>query len=177
MQVKVTGIPELRAKLAGIGERIKDLKPAYLRAATVVLTAAQMRIRSKGDGDWAPEATGKDGKGNPMGSLLNRTGRLMRSLTINADGNVFKEIPGGMRVGTNIRTDDDRYSIGEIQQYGTGPILPKKGKFLVFEVNGVKIFSKGTKGIPARPFLYIDDEDADRVKNVFSTYVMKGETE
>lgn len=172
MQVKVTGIPELRAKLAGIGERIKDLKPAYLRAATVVLTAAQMRIRSKGDGDWAPEAYP-----NPKGSLLNRTGRLMRSLTINADGNVFKEIPGGMRVGTNIRTDDDRYSIGEIQQYGTGPILPKKGKFLVFEVNGHKIFSKGTKGIPARPFLYIDDEDADRVKNVFSTYVMKGETE
>jgi len=172
MQVKVTGLPELRAKLSGIGERIKDLKPAYVRAATVVLTAAQMRIRSKGDGEWAPQAFP-----NAQGSLLNRTGRLMRSLTIDADGNVFKEIPGGMRVGTNIRTDDDRFSIGEIQQYGTGPIFPKKGKFLVFEVNGVKIFSKGTKGIPARPFLYIDDEDADRVKNVFSTYVMKGETE
>lgn len=89
---------------------------------------------------------------------------------------MFQDLGNGVRVGTNLMTPDGTYSIGRLMQYGTGPITPKNGKFLVFEVNGQKIFSKGTKGIPARPFLFIDDEDAQRVRDVFASHIVKGES-
>lgn len=176
MKLRLNGLSQLRNDLAGLANRLRDLGPAYLRAGTVVLASAQMRIRSKNDGQWPSQATGKDGSGNTQGTLLFRTGALMRSLTIGESGNMFQDLGNGVRVGTNLMTPDGTYSIGRLMQYGTGPITPKNGKFLVFEVNGQKIFSKGTKGIPARPFLFIDDEDAQRVRDVFASHIVKGES-
>ncbi len=164
----MSGLAALKARVQAIRAQTQDLAPAFLRASMVLLASAQYRIRSKNGGAWPPEAIP-----NSQGTLLNRTGALMRSLTIGAYGNLYTTIDGGVRVGTNLRTPDDSYSIGEIMQYGTGPIKPK-GKFLAFEINGHKIFSRGTKGIPPRRFLFVSDQDAEKAKNVFASYVMRG---
>lgn len=164
----MTGLGKLRADITALLDRTRNLGPAYLRAATVVLAAAQYRIRSKNGGTWQPEAIP-----NSQGTLLNRTGVLMRSLTVGGSGNIYRDTSNGVRVGTNLRTPDGQYSIGELMQYGTRPIKPT-GKFLVFEVNGQKIFSKGTKGIPARPFLFIDEKTATRTRDVFAAYILRG---
>src|SRR5579883_659798 len=148
--VRVSGSDKVRGALAALSERVKDLHPALLRASIVPLTAAQGRINAQGPG-WPPPAMDY-GKGE----LLHRDGALFRSFTVGDSANVQEDIPGGIRVGTNLRTPDGRFNIGMLMQYGTGPIKPKRGKFLVFEVNGQKIFSRGTKGIPARPTLYWD---------------------
>jgi hypothetical protein len=148
-----------------MGARLQNLEPAYLRGSVVVLTAAQGHIRADGPG-WPPTAE------TESGSSLYRTGALFRSLTIGEDGNVNQSIPGGIRVGSDLKTPEGDYSIARLMQYGTGPIKPKNAKLLVFEINGTKIFSKGTKGIPARRFLYWDQTTAQQVLGVFASYIM-----
>lgn len=169
MSFSIRGLDALRAWVAQIRNRLVELEPAFMRAAAVVLTAAQMRIRTKGNGTWAPQAFP-----NPQGTLLNRTGTLMRSLSVGGMGNILDDIPGGIRVGTGVKTPGGLYSIGYLMQEGVKPIRPVKGKFLVFTVGGQKIFSKGTKGIPARPFLYVSEDDANRVRSVFDAYILRG---
>lgn len=167
--IRLVGLQKIRDDIAGIRARITDLGPAYLRAAMVALAAAQYRIRDKNEGSWPPTLE------TSRGTSLNRTGALMRSLTIGGAGNLYTEIDGGIRVGTNLRTPDGGYSVGALMQYGTGPIRPTSGKFLVFELNGQKIFSKGTKGIPARPFLYIGEQDAVKIQAVFAEHIVGGD--
>lgn len=164
--IRVTGGEQARGKLAELGDRLKNLAPAFLRSSVVVLTAAQGHIRDQGPG-WPPEAIPND-----QGSLLYRTGALFRSLQLGGPENISEEIAGGMRVGTRLKTPDGQYSIGQLMQYGTGPIRPKHGSLLVFEINGVKIFSRGTKGIPPRRFLYWDSTTANQALGVFSSYIM-----
>lgn len=126
-----------------------------------------MRIRDKNKGTWPPQSVGPDGNTETKGTLLDRTGALMRSITATP-------INGGVQIGTNLRTPDGGYNIGRLMQYGTGPIEAKSGKLLCFEINGVKIFTKRTKGIPARPFLFLTSDDAQRVMGVFESYIMGG---
>jgi len=169
LSIRVAGADKIRGKLAAMGARLRDLGPAYLRSSVVVLTAAQGRIRADGPG-WPPTAE------TERGSPLYRSGALFRSLQVGGEGNVQEILANGIRVGSNLRTPDGQYNIARLQQYGTGPITPKNGKLLVFEINGHKVFSKGTKGVPPRPFLFISGDDAQRVAGVFSSYVMGGGT-
>lgn len=173
--MRLTGDRELRDRLASLAGRLRDMNPGLLRAGVAVLTDAQGRIRSKGDGSWAPTLE------TQRGTSLFRSGALFRSLTIGAPGNIEQEIPGGLRVGTDLRTPTGNYSIGVLMQGGTGvfgptgqPIKPR-GKFLVFNLNGSKIFARSVKGSPPRPFLYIDDAGAKKVQSILADYVWKGD--
>jgi len=174
ISVHVSGGVNARNRLAGFAARMGDMQRPFLRAGVVVLTAAQSRIRQDGPG-WAP--TFETARGSP----LQRTGALFRSLTINDPGNQAEDIPGGLRVGTNLRTPDGRFNIGQLMQYGTGifagrgPITPKNGKFFRFVVNGKVIFARSIKGSPPRPFLFIDEPTAQRVMGVFVNWVRGGE--
>jgi hypothetical protein len=155
-EIRVTGGPAARDKLAALSAKLANKPPWLLRAGIVVLTAAQGHIRDQDGGSWPPAAMDYG-----SGSLLYRTGALFRSLTIGAEGNVTQQIPDGIQVGTNLKTPDG-YSLGRLMQFGTGPIKPKNAKMLAFSVNGQMIFSRGTKGIPGRRFLYIDPSTAER---------------
>lgn len=95
-------------------------------------------------------------------------------MTVGDSANESEQIPGGIRVGTNLMTPGGGYNIGRLQQFGTGPIKPTNGKLLRFVVNGQQIFSRGTKGIPARPFLFWSPEDARKVAAIFASYMTKG---
>lgn len=163
--IQVTGFAKVRGAYAALGQRARNLSPALLRGGVVILTDAQQHIRDGGPG-WPPTVE------TSMGSALYRTGALFRSLQVGGEGNIDQEISGGIRVGTNLMTPDGRFSIGRLMQYGTGPIRPVHAKLLVFEVNGQKIFSRGTKGIPPRWFLYVNSQTAERVRGVFANYIM-----
>lgn len=161
----------VREQISGMRARLAYLGPAYLRAAVVVLAAAQMDIRNKvgpDGGSWAPTLE------TQQGSSLYRTGALMRSLTVGGDGNVFVDQATGVAIGTNLRTPDGQYSIGELMQYGRGPVKPKNGKMLRFQLNGQTIFSRGVGPAPPRPFLGFNDQIADRVRSVFLSYLING---
>lgn len=170
VNVRILGAQQVRDEIAGMANRMRNLRPAYLKAGTVVLTAAQQRINADGPG-WP--GTVETSHGSP----LQRTGALLRSLSIeNAT-----ELPNGIRVGTNLMTPDGRFNIGRMMQQGTGiygpsgsPITAKNGKALRFEVNGKIVYARSVKGSPPRPFLFIDSATAEKISGVFGQYVLRG---
>lgn len=171
--VKVTRRSGILAEMVA---RARNLPPAFKRGAILLLTDAQGKIRSKNDGTWKPTLE------STFGTALFRNGALFRSLTYGAAENLFADIPGGVRVGSNLRTPDGRFNIGRLMQEGTGIYGPrgrkieaKPGRRLAFRVNGGMIFARSVKGSPARPFMYIDEENAQRVGAIFLRYVTQGE--
>lgn len=72
---------------------------------------------------------------------LQDSGRLKQSFT-------YVVLAGGkaVKVGSNVR-------YAEYHETGTGPILPKSGKFLAIPTANGVVFVKGTAGIPKRKML------------------------
>lgn len=165
-----------RANITGVIERAKNLAPGFKRAAMVFLSVVQQRIRTKNDGTWP------SGVEQLRGTLLFRTGALMRSLTLGGEGNQYEEITEGVRIGTNLRTPDERFNIGKLMQFGTGiygasgsPIKPKKpGGALRFSLNGKKVYAKSVKGSPKRPFLFFDTPTSTKVGNALMGWILEG---
>jgi phage gpG-like protein len=173
MEFKITvkGLAETRTQATAYYNRLRDLNPPIQRSSVLVLASAQGRIETGGDGNWAPTLE------SSKGTSLNRNGALLRSLTRGGSGNLWQDIPHGLRVGTNLTTGDG-YNVGRLMQEGTGiygprgaPITPKNGKFLVFVINGQRIFARSVKGAPPRPFLFISDDDAKRSVGIFEQYI------
>lgn len=169
INVTISGAQQTRDSLAALAGRMRDLKPAYLRAGAVVLTDAQGRIDAQGPG-WTPAAMDYG-----AGTLLHRTGALYRSLTEGAEGNIEENLPNGIRVGTGLQTKSG-LNIGRLQQFGTGifgtrtraqPIKPTSKKALVFTGDGKSIIRRSVKGIPQRWFLYINQQTAQKAASVF----------
>jgi phage gpG-like protein len=162
--MQATGLAELRARIEAMKARSADMKPGLTRAAMVVLRAAKDHIKSgSGDqGSWKPNMTGTP--------LLFKSGRLINSLTIGVPENKLDVSGNSVEVGTNI-------PYGRWNQEGTGiygptgqPIFPTKKKALAF--NGIVV--KSIKGTPKRRFLYLDQQQAERIRAVFASYVLKG---
>lgn len=164
LNINITGAAATRDKLAALADRLRDLNPAYSRSALVVLTAAQGRIRADGPGWWPTVET-------EMGSPLQRTGALFRSLTMGDSSNLQQQLPNGIRVGTALKTPDGKYNIGVLMQYGRKAITAKPGKTLSFVVNGKRVFVKSVGAAPPRPFLFIDEKVAQQVAGVFAARI------
>lgn len=147
-------------------ERSQNYRPGLTRSALVVLKAARDRIVAGGPG-WVPNQSGTP--------LLWKTGRLINSLQLGNDGNATDYIgDDAVKVGT-------RVPYAKWLQDGTGiygptgqPITSKTGKALAFMIGGKKIVRRSVKGSPARPYLFIDDNVAHVVLNVWRTYIMEG---
>jgi hypothetical protein len=173
--VSISGLKELRARVAGMQLRMGNLEPAYMKSGMVALKAAKERIKSQGSGSWPPTAE------TQSGAPLFRTGRLINSLDMNSQGNVVRLDGDGITVGTNLKTKSG-LSIGRILQEGSGiygpsgaPITPKNSRFLSFVVNGKRVFAMSVKGTPKRRFLYIDEHVASVLKALFAKYIMRGD--
>ena len=165
MSIEIDGFSALQTKIDAISARTRDLKPPLLRAGIVALKAAQDRIDAGGPG-WAPNKSGTP--------LLHQTGRLLSSLTVGGQAAVNDLNETDIVVGTNVQ-------YAAYLQKGTGlfgptgtPITSKSGGPLVFTIGGRKIFARSTQGTPARPFLFIDEQIAERVRDIFATYILQG---
>lgn len=168
--LKVTGQNAMRDKIALVAANLRNLPPAFKRAGILMLADAQGKIRSKNRGTWP--ATAETG----FGTSLYRTGSLFRSLTLGDSENLLQQLPGGIRIGTNLKTPDERFNIGLLMQNGVGPIVARNG-YLKFKINGEWKTVKRTKGIPARPFLFFDQDgnNVSRVRAVFAAWILRGD--
>lgn len=114
----------------------------------LVSSTIQHFVEGKGpDGeDWKPsERSARDG-----GKPLSNTGRLRQSID-------YATAPDSVTVGTNVL-------YGRIHQVG-GEIRPKHKKAL--KVGG-RLVSKVT--MPARPYLYMDEEDKAEVAHIIALH-------
>ncbi len=99
MKMTMTGLPELRKRIAQLVTSLHDLHPAFLRAAVVVLDSAKRRIQSEDGGQWY---ISKAMAMNPRGTPLHRTGRLFNSFDLGGLNNDVIDITGGVSVGTSL---------------------------------------------------------------------------
>jgi phage gpG-like protein len=162
--MQVTGMAELRQRIEAMKARAADLKPGLTRAAMVVLRASKDAIKSGGGsrGQWAPNQTGTP--------LLFKSGRLINSLSIGASGNILALDASSVEVGTNV-------FYARYMQQGTGVfgpsgkrIFPTHAKALAWPGHVVRSIA----GSKPRPFLYIDDAQAAKIRDVFSHYILQG---
>jgi phage gpG-like protein len=169
--IQAVGMAELRARIEAMKARAADPKPGLLRAAMVVLRASKDAIKSGGGsrGPWAPNQTGTP--------LLFKSGRLINSLTIGGPENFMQLDSSSIEVGTSVKNYPRWLQEGTGIYGPTGKeIFPKNKKALAWggPVKEGGHVVRSIKGSPARPFLYIDDAQAVRIRAVFSDYILKG---
>ena len=175
------------AELPGVLDEVaretepKDLKPLLETMSVYLSATAKRRFHEGIDPDgaiWKPlamqRARPRDKVNrNPRSTgqkPLRDTGLLMASVTGGAGG--FVNIGDTwLEQGTNLE-------YAAFHQFGVGPIRPVTKKALFWP--GAAHPVKGTKGIPARPFLGINDRDADKLAlmtaDYFSGDAMPGES-
>lgn len=154
----IEGMAQLQADIAAMKARLAadGLRPALLKAGIVGLKAAAERIDAGGPG-WAPNRTGTP--------LLHKTGALLRSLTVGGAMNIDTIEGATITVGTNL-------NYAEYLQTGTSG--HGRGSPLMGLRQGPRRYRSG--GMPARPFLFIDEQVATKVREIFSSFVMQGKT-
>ena len=154
----IDGMEQLQADIAAMRARVdtsgQGMRPGLLRAGIVALKAASERIDAGGPG-WAPNRSGTP--------LLHKTGALLRSLTVNGPMNVDTVNGATITVGTNL-------NYAQYLQEGTS--AHGRGTPLMGLRQGPRRYRTG--GMPARPYLFIDEQVASKVREIFSSFVMQG---
>ena len=159
MKMTMTGLSELRKRIAQLVTSLHDLHPAFLRAAVVVLDSAKRRIQSEDGGQWY---ISKAMAMNPRGTPLHRTGRLFNSFDLGGLNNDVIDITGGVSVGTSL--EYAKYLQEGTKSYDRGsPLSTREGPR-----------QHAHTGMPARRFLYMDEKLAEGVKTVFVAHLFGG---
>lgn len=158
--MSLTGMAELKAKIATLKARMGDLSVPLNQAGLVVRDAAVNRIKSQGgDQTWIPNKRG--------GHTGIDTGTMWRSIQVEAQGS------SAVSVGTNVE-------YAKYFQFGTGvyaghqpwTITAKKGRPLQFTIGGTTYYRASVidPGQPARAFLVIGDKEKSGVVQVFQRW-------
>lgn len=89
---------------------------------------------------------------------VERDGKVLAAVdTGNLEGSISSDVEGDGRTGTMSFEVGPTAAYGPHVEYGTEPhvILPKNGQFLVFMVNGKKVFVRKVNhpGTPAQPYM------------------------
>jgi phage gpG-like protein len=157
LYLEVKGAKELEKKLKDMRERVRDLRPILEREATIILREAAARIRKGGDPPWTPTKAPSN-----VHAMLQRTGLLLNSLQ-NGLGTTRKyESATGILFGTVV-------PYAPFLQFGTS----KSRKFSSGASLG-RLKRKPSSGLPARPFLYVTDQDRSRLARKFREFVVSG---
>lgn len=145
------------AKLQAQAERLSNLTVPLTQSGVIVRDAAVMRIKDQGgDQNWPPNKRG--------GHTGIDTGRMMSSIQPSP------VTDNSISIGTNL-------NYARWFQEGTGiyaghspwTVKPKTKKALAFMVGGVQYVRRSVTipGEPKRPFLLIEDEQRNQIRDVF----------
>lgn len=178
MDIKATleGADVFRERIQLMDDAASDLDPALRMAGALALHAGQERIDAGGPG-WKPNLAGTP--------LLKRTWRLYSSLDIetSAQDVVTHEPDTIMQISGNTIEAGTSLKYARWLQEGTGiygpsgePIRPKRAKFLHFWIGDQEVFAKSVKGMPPRPFLFIDDPLEEKIGMAFEEHIMGDKT-
>lgn len=157
IRIEQTGeMDELVRRLNGLaGIRAGDITGAIAEGVRT-RTMEQFSEEKSPDGEaWKTSVRAR----TAGGKTLTKTGVLKNSIHARSDDT-------GMAVGTN----DIRAAT---HQFGdTRTIHPKKGEYLAFQVGGKWVRCRSVRiTIPARPFLGINEDDLEDVKDILTSAV------
>lgn len=102
--------------------------------------------------------------------LKQRTGAAKQAATqIGAKGNVLEIRPNGLTAGVSYQQMPYLRWIFE----GRGPIRAKKAKALRFDVNGKPVFVKSVGAAPARPVVFLTEEEMEQIGHRITVRLME----
>lgn len=158
MSYKVTGHRELDSSLKEAMKGLDDFKQPLKESGVHMYKSIDKNFQSQGrPNKWKKHHwLTKKLRG---GRILEDTGRLKQSVTSRGEGSKYELSDSKLVIGSNLKARNSNRLLADIQQNG----LPAG-------VN--KVFGKpGKNGIPARPFLMIQDEDTEMIERIFKDYV------
>lgn len=109
--VDVQGEKQLSAFIAGIGDKVKDLSPIWNDVDAILRKHVKTRFSTRGGGrePWPPLSpstlAAKKKAGYPA-TILVRTGKLKRALTLTGGEHIFSKARLSMTFGADIRYAD-----------------------------------------------------------------------
>jgi phage gpG-like protein len=159
MSYEIKGAEELRRTLDKAGKGLEDFKKPLERCGIIMYQSISQNFASGGRPSWAGHAP-LTTKLRGGGQILVDRGQLRSSVTSKGGaGSKYKLTKSQLTIGSNLKARGSGKLLAEIHQFGQGA--------------GVhKVFGKPSKrGMPARPFLMIQDEDIPKLEKVFEQYI------
>ena len=145
---------EVKALFQRLLEKMQDLTPAMKVIGQIIRTSVVKNFEAGGRPHrWKPSKRAMVEGGRTMVD----TGRLMKYITSRA----YRD---RAEVGTNV-------IYAAIHQFG-GDIEASRSKYLKFRIGGRWAQKKKVR-IPARPFLVVQDEDWQEIKEAILEYLME----
>jgi phage gpG-like protein len=159
MNYKIKGIRELDDTLRGIIRGVDDFKEPLKQAGVYMYQSIDKNFQAQGrPSKWKkhhPLTTKLRGGGR----ILEDTGRLKASITSRGSGSKYQLSNSKLVIGSNLKARGSSRTLLDIQQNG----IPAGAN---------KVFGrKGSGGIPARPVLMIQDEDTEKIEQIFADYI------
>jgi phage virion morphogenesis protein len=171
MQITITAKNEqVQQMLRQLSERMRNLTPAMKDIGEIVRASIGKNFAATGRPEKWPESQRVKKKG---GQTLSRTGRLRRSFTVKASRD-------RVSVGTNVIYAAIHQFGGTIRQGARSELFTrnryvrgeKKGQFKKGIKSGRGFTFRGSEaGMPARPFLMVQDEDWPEINNAVNRYL------
>ena len=169
---------EAKGYMRELVRRGSDLQPALKRCGIVMTRSFALNFKQEGrPSHWRPlSANTIAGRRKGSSRILQDTGMLrMSTISRTAPGNIYHLSRNMLKMGSNLK-----YAV--YHQFGTQPyiIRPRNAKVLRFTVAGTGrsrkriVFAKVVHhpGLPARPFVVIQDEDVKAMREIFRSYVL-----
>jgi phage gpG-like protein len=157
-----------------LGKRNQDTRPLLRRCQVTMIRSFLLNFRAEGrPHKWKPlSRLTVYGRRKQSSRILQDTGRLRLSATVeHAPGNVTKFRKDQLIMGSSLK------QAGWLQ-YGTKPyiIRPRTKKALRFKV-GPNMWRFATivrhPGLPPRPFILIQQEDADEMQRLAAEFALE----
>ncbi len=144
---------EVRELFLRLSAHTREIRPALAQIGQMLVDSVQENFERGGRPEKWPRSK------KPRGKTLIKEGDLMGSINWKVHGNE------AVSVGT-----DRKY--GAIHQFG-GVIRPKSGKYLTFRI-GDRWVRKKEVTIPPRPYLVVQAEDMEEIKDILLEHILRG---
>lgn len=177
--------PDLSLTISERLDRLRNLKPALLRAGLYQRDQSVKRITQGGPG-WPPDAPSTVAmKGSSKPGI--DTGTMRSSLTVDVEKEPNTAVVGISGPAANKTSTDGtplvnyaywfQYGTGEYAGHSRWTIRPVNAKVLSWTAGGKTYFARSVEmvGQPPRPFLYITTtEDAPMIARIIQSYIATG---
>ncbi len=144
---------EVRELFLRLSAHAKEIEPALKKIGETIVSSVQENFEAGGRPKKWPRSK------KPKGRTLIESSDLMSSINYKVHGRET------VTVGT-----DRKY--GAIHQFG-GVIRPKSGKYLTFRI-GNRWVRKKEVTIPPRPYLMVQAEDMEEIKDILLEHILRG---
>ena len=165
---------ELQKTLRDLSKKAADIRTPLKRSGVHMMSSFDKNFKQEGRPQkWKPlQPNTVAARRKQSSKILQDKGLLRMSvLSKSGKGNIYRLTKDSLAMGSSLK-------IAPYHQRGTKPyvIRPKRKPLLRFKTTKGWVFARIVHhpGLPARPFVLIQDEDEKAIVDIFADHVMEG---